>query len=154
MKKDRMGDAYNCLGNTSWFLDAFMIWVQEMIKYGDYFPGAEIRKASREEVENYVRRTRCNVRVMQAVVDAARHYENLDNGINGEGLSELHEEAWSLYEAIEGLIGELRDDHYNLVATDHPALAYLSGHCLEAMHGVAIEILRDFHETIIPPAEG
>jgi hypothetical protein len=154
MKEDRKGDAYNCLGNTSWFLDAFMIWVQEMIKYGDYFPGAEIRKASREEVENYVRRTRCNVRVMQGAVDAARHYENLDSGIDEEGLIELHKEVWSLYESIEGLIGELRDDHYNLVTRDHPALTYLSGPGFEAMSHAGFEIMRDFHETIIPPAEG
>jgi len=154
MKKDRMGDAYNCLGNTSWFLDAFMIWVEEMIKYEDYFPGAEIRKASREEVENYVRRTRCNVRVMQAVVDAARRYQELDDGINEEGLSELHKEVWALYKSIEVLIQELSDDHLDLAATDHPALTYLSGPGFEAMSHAGFEMIRDFHETIIPRAEG
>ncbi len=154
MKKDRMGDAYNCMGNTSWFLGAFMIWVEEMIKYGDYFPGAEIRKASREEVENYVRRTRCNVRVMQAVVDAARHYEKLDNGINGEGLIEFHKEVWALYKSIEVLIQELSDDHLDLAATDHPALTYLSSSGFEAMRHASAQIRWDFDRTIIPPAEG
>ena len=57
MRKETKKQAYNCLGNSSWFLDAFLIWVEEMIKYGAYFPGEDIRKASREKVREFVRRT-------------------------------------------------------------------------------------------------
>jgi len=152
MEEDRKKQALNCLGNTSWFLDTFMLWVEEMIKHGDYFPGEDIRKASRKEVEDFVRTTRCNLRVMQATVDAARHYEKLDDGINEEGLIELHKEVWGLYESIEGLIHELCDDHLNLVATDHPALIYLSGPAFHALCRAGFEMEQDFKEAIIPPA--
>ncbi len=154
MRKERKKQAYNCLGNSSCFLDAFLIWVEEMIKYGAYFPGEEVRKASREEVREFVRRTRSNVRVMQATVDAARHYEKLDDGINEEGLIALHNEVWALYESIEALIQELSDDHLDLVATDHPALEYLAGPGFEAMSHAGFEMIRDFHETIIPRVAG
>ena len=154
MREERKEQAYNCLGNSSWFLDAFLIWVEEMIKYGEYFPGDDVRKASREEVQEFVRRTRCNVRVMQAIVDAGRRYEELDDGINEEGLTELHKEVWALYESIEVLIQELCDDHFNLVATDHPALAYLSSSAFGALSHACPQIEWDFHRTIIPPVEG
>jgi hypothetical protein len=153
MEENRNENAYNCLGNTSWFLDAFLIWVEEMIKHGDYFPGEDIRKASKKEVQDFVRRVRCNVRVMQGAVDAARHYEKLGSGMNEEGLIELHEEVWALYESIEGLIRELCDDHLNLVATDHPALLYLSGPAFHALCRAGFEMEQDFKEVIIPPAE-
>ena len=152
MEENKKEQAYNCLGNTSWFLDAFLLWVEEMVKHGDYFPGDHVRKASREQVEDFVRRTRCNVRVTQAIVNAARHYEKLDDGINEEGLIELHKEVWALYESIEALIQDLCDDHLNLVATDHPALNYLSGAVFHAMCRTGFEMEQDFKEVIIPPA--
>ncbi len=74
--ENRKEQAYNCLGNLHWMIDAYLIWVKEMIDMGgDYSPGPDIHKASKEELDDYVRRTRSNIRVMQAAVDAARHYE-------------------------------------------------------------------------------
>jgi hypothetical protein len=146
--------AYNCLGNASWFLDAFLIWVGEMIKYGDYFPRDHVRKASRAEVQDFVRRVRCNVRVMQAIVNAGLRYQELDDGINEQGLTELHNEVWNLYESIEALIQEPPGSHFDSVAAHHPALEYLAGPGFEAMSHAGFEMQRDFHETIIPPAEG
>ncbi len=87
-------------------------------------------------------------------MNAARHYEKLDDGINEEGLIELHKEVWALYQCLEALIQELSDDHLGLVAQDHPALEYLAGPGFEAMSHAGFEIQRDFHETIIPPAKG
>lgn len=153
MKGNRKEQAYNCLGNTSWFLDAFLIWVEEMIKYGDYFPSDLVRKASREEIQDFVRRTRSNVRVMQATVNAARHYEKSEDGINEEGLIELHDEVWTLYQSLEALVKELTGSQFDSVGSVHPALEYLAGPGFEAMSHAGFEIQRDFHETIIPPAE-
>ena len=48
--KKKVSEAINCIGNLSNFVDAFLIWIEEIIDTGDYLPGAEIRKASREEV--------------------------------------------------------------------------------------------------------
>ncbi len=124
------------------------------MKCRDHFPGEHVRKASREEVREFVRRTRSNVRVMQATVDAARHYEKSDDGINEEGLIEFHKEVEALFWSIVNLIEEVCDEEYGLLATDHPALKYLAGSCLYAMGRTGFEIVRDFHETIIPPAEG
>ncbi len=154
MRKERKKQAYNCLGNSGWFLDAFLIWVQEMIKYGAYFPGEDVRKASREEVREFVRRTRSNVRVMQATVNAARHYEKFDGGITKEGLIEFYNEVWALYRSIEALVEELSGGHFDWVAADNPALEYLAGPGFEAMSHAGFEMIRDFHETIIPRAEG
>jgi len=151
----RKEQAYNCLGNLSWMIDAFMVWVEEMIDMGgDYAPGPEIRKASKEELEDYVRRTQCNVRLMQAAVDTARHYQKLGRTMDEEGLAELHDEAWSLYKSLEELISELGDDNFDLVALDHPSLKYLAGPAFEAMSYTSFKIDRDFHETIIPPNKG
>ena len=154
MKVDRKEGTCNCLGNTSWFLDAFLTWVKEMIEDGDYFPGAHVRKASREEVEDFVMRTRCNVRVMQAIIDAGRRYEELDNGIDEEGLIDLNKEVCDLYESIEELLRELCDDDLNLVATGHPALNYLSGPVFHALCRTGYEMQQDFCKTIIPPTKG
>ncbi|MGO9568459.1 MAG: hypothetical protein ACLP5H_13045 [Desulfomonilaceae bacterium] len=152
---ERKKQAYNCLGNLSWMIDAFMVWVKEMIGMGgDYAPGPQILKASREELEDYVRRTRCNIRLMQAAVDTARHYQKLDRAIDEEGLAELHDEAWSLYKSLEDLISELGNDNFDLVALDHPALKYLAGPAFEAMSYTSFKIDRDFHETIIPRDKG
>ncbi len=152
---DRKKQAYNCLGSLSWMIDAFLVWAKEMIDMGgDYAPGPEIRKASKEELEDYVRRTRCQIRLMQAAVDAARHYQKLDRGIDEEGLAELHDEAWSLYRSLEGLIHELGNENLDLVTMEHPALKYLAGPAFEAMSYTCFKIERDFHETIIPRKEG
>jgi hypothetical protein len=152
---ERKEQAYNCLGNLSWMIDAFMVWVKEMIDMGgDYSPGPEIRKADGEELQDYVRRTRCNIRLMQAAVDTARHYQKLGQAIDEEGLGELYHEAWKLYESLEGLIHEVADENLDLVARDHPALKYLSGPAFEAMSYTSFKIDRDFHETIIPRKAG
>jgi hypothetical protein len=154
MTEDRKKYVLNCIGNLSDFMDAFLIWVEEMIHTGDYRPGAEIRKASREEIGNFVRRTRCNVRVVQAILDAARHYEKSGSGISKKGLAQLHNEIWSLYRSAEDFIQELCDDHFELVAVDHPSLEYLSGPSLDILAGAAAEIERDFRLNIIPPQSG
>lgn len=70
--EERIERAYDCLQDMACLLYEFSSWIEEMRKYGNYFPGDEVRKASRKEVEEFVRRTRCNVRVVQAAVDAAR----------------------------------------------------------------------------------
>lgn len=152
---ERKEQAYNCLGNLSWMIDAFMVWVEEMIDMGgDYAPGPEIRKASKEELEDYVRRTRCNIRLMQAALDTARHYQKLGKAIDEEGLAELHAEAWSLYKALEEMISELGDDNFDLVALEHPVLKYLAGPAFEAMSYTCFKIDRDFDVTIIPRNKG
>ena len=87
-------------------------------------------------------------------MDAARHYEKLDDGINEEGLIELHTEVGALYQSIEGLVEELSGGHFDSVAADHPALEYLAGPGFEPMSHAGFEIIRDFHETIIPRVEG
>ncbi|MGO9568940.1 MAG: phage antirepressor N-terminal domain-containing protein [Desulfomonilaceae bacterium] len=152
-EKERIEGVYDSLHNMACFRNEFSTWIEKMMKCRDYFPGEHVRKASREEVREFVRRTRSNVRVMQATVDAARHYEK-SYGINEEGLIELHEEVEALFWSIVNLIEEVCDDGYGLVAIDHPALAYLAGPGFGAMSHSGLEMIRDFHETIIPSAEG
>ena len=55
----------------------------------------------------------------RATVNAARHYEKLDDGINEEGLIELHKEVWALYQSIEALVEELSGGHFDSVAANH-----------------------------------
>ena len=52
--EDGKEQAYNCLGNLNWFLDAFLLWAREVAdNNGDYFPSdKQIVKASPEEVKN------------------------------------------------------------------------------------------------------
>ncbi len=153
-EKERIEGVYDSLHNMACFLNEISTWIKKMMKCRDYFPGEHVRKASGEEVRDFVWRTRSNVRVMQATVDAARHYEKSDDGINEEGLIELHEEVEALFRSIVNLIEEVRDEEYGLLATDHPALEYLAGPGFEAMSHTGFEMIRDFHETIIPRAEG
>ena len=153
-EKERIEGAYDSLHNMACFLNEFSTWIEKMMKCRDYFPGEHVRKASREEVREFVRRTRSNVRVMQATVNAARHYEKSDDGINEEGLIELHKEVEALFWSIVNLIEDVCDDGYGLVAIDHPALKYLAGPGFGAMSHSGLEMIRDFHETIIPRVEG
>ena len=102
----RKEQVYNCLGNLNWFLDAFLLWASEMADNdGDYFPrDEEIIKASPEEIREYVRKVRCNIRVLQAIIDASIHYENMDNPVDEHGLIEFYNEARKLVLVTDELI--------------------------------------------------
>ncbi len=104
--KDRKEQAYNCLGNLNWFLDAFLLWASEVTENaGDCFPSDEqIVKASPEEVREYVRRTRCNVRVLQAIIDASIFYENLYCPLDKQELIDSYNESLKLYRSTDKFI--------------------------------------------------
>jgi len=150
-EKDRRQSAFNTIGNLGWHLDAFLVWVKEMIETGDYSPKLD-RKASRQEIGDFVRRWRCSIRVMQAILDAARHHEKLDSDITREGLIELSREGWSLWRSAEDLVDEISPEYENgtLDTSNHGALSYLSGVGFDTMTEAAIAIIRDFFETILP----
>jgi hypothetical protein len=153
-EKERIEGVYDSLHDMACFLNKFSTWIDEMMKCRYYFPGQHLGKASRAEVRKFVRRTRSNLRVMQATVDAARNYEKSDDGLKEQGLIELHNESSALFSSIVDLIGEVCDEGYGLASIDHPALKYLAGAGFGAMSHSGLEMIRDFHETIIPPAKG
>jgi hypothetical protein len=152
-RKERV---YNCLGNLNWFLDAFLLWASEMAdNNGDYFPSDEqIVKASREEVREYVRKVRCNIRVVQAIIDASIDYENLDNPVDEHGLIELYNEALKLYWSTDKLIQPFEGDESGSRKSGHSYMDYLCGPALYALTEFGVEFFVDFQEKIIPRKKG
>jgi hypothetical protein len=151
----RKEQVYNCLGNLNWFLDGFLIWASEMAdNNGDYFPGNEIAKASPEEIREYVRKVRCDIRVLQAIIDASTHYENMDNPVDEQGLIELYNEALKLYRSTDKLIHGFDSGQTSSQTADHSYLDYLCGPGLNAMTEFGVELFADFQEKIIPRKTG
>jgi hypothetical protein len=151
-RKERV---YNCLGNLNWFLDGFLLWASEMAdNNGDYFPGNEIAKASPEEIREYVRKVRCDIRVLQAIMDASTHYENMDNPVDEHGLIELYNEALKLYRSTDKLIHGFDSGQTSSQTPDHSYLDYGCGPGLNAMTEFGVELFADFQEKIIPRKTG
>jgi hypothetical protein len=151
-EEDRKKGVYNSLGNLNWFLDAFLLWAREMADNdGDYFPrDEEIIKASREEIREYVRKVRCDIRVLQAIVDASTHYENMDNPVDESGLIELYNEAVKLYRSTDKLMHPFDGDGSSPRKSGHSHMDYLRGPCLDAMAIFGVELWADFQQKIIP----
>lgn len=150
-EEDRQKRVQDCLGNLNWFLDAFLLWARELAdNNGDYFPGDETVKASPEEVREYVRKVRFNIRVLQAIIDASIQYENLDNPVDERELIEFYNESVRLYRSTDKLIPPFDGDGIGPRKSEHSCMDYLCGPGLDAMTGFGGEIIMDFHKKIIP----
>lgn len=151
-EEDRKERAYNCLGSIDWFLDGFLLWAKEMAHNdGDYFPGDDqIIKASPEGIREYVRKVRCDIRVLQAIIDASTHYENMDNPVDEHGLIELYNEAAKLCRSTNRLIHPSHGDESGSRKSGHSYMDYLSGSCLDTITKFGGELFADFQEKIIP----
>jgi hypothetical protein len=151
-QKDRKERVYNCLGNLNWFLDAFLLWAREMADNdGDYFPGDETVKASPEEVREYVRKARFNIRVLQAIIDASIEYENLDNPVDKRELIEFYNESVKLWRSTNKFVEPFDGQGRGSGKSGDSYMDYLSGPGLDAMTEFGGEIIMNFHEKIIPP---
>jgi len=149
--EDRKERVYNCLGNLNWFLDAFLLWAREMADNdGDYFPGDETAKATPEEVRKFVRKVRCNIRVLQAIIDASIEYENVDDPLAEHELIEFYNESLKLYLSTDKLIQPFDGDGSGARKSEHTYMDYLCGLALDAMTELGGEIIMNFHERIIP----
>jgi hypothetical protein len=144
---------YNCLGNLNWFLDGFLLWASEIAdNNGDYFPGdEEIIKASPEEVREYVRKVRCNIRVVQAIIDASIYYENLDNPLDEHEIIDFYNESLKLYRSTEELVYGEGSGSGN---SEHSYMDYLCGPTLNSMAEFGVEFFTDFQQRIIPRKKG
>ena len=154
-EENRREQVYNCLGNLNWFLDAFLLWASELAdNNGDYFPGDEIAKASPEEVREFVRKVRFNIRVLQAIIDASIQYENLDNPVDKNELIDFYNESLKLYRSTDELIHGFDSGQSGSPNPGHSYMDYLCGPGLDAMFEFAGEIIMNFHEKIIPRKKG
>jgi hypothetical protein len=151
-EEDRKKGVYNCLGNLNWFLDAFLLWAREMAdNNGDYFPSDDaIIKASPEKIREYVRKVRCDIRVLQAIIDASAHYENMHNPVDEHGLTELYNEAVRLYRSTDKLIYPSDGDGSGSRKSGHSYTDYLCGPGLNTLAQFGVELYADFQEKIIP----
>jgi hypothetical protein len=151
-EEDRKEGVYNCLGNLNWFLDAFLLWAREMSDNdGDYFPrDDQIIKASPAEIREYVRKVRCDIRVLQAIIDASTHYENMDNPVDSHGLIELYNEAVRLYRSTDKLIYPSDGDGSGSRKSGHSYGDYLCGPGLNMLAQFGVELYADFQQKIIP----
>lgn len=150
-EEDRKERVYNCLGNLNWFLDAFLLWAREMTDNdGDYFPGDETVKASPEEVREYVRKVRFNIRVLQAIIDASIEYENLDNPVDEHELIEFYNESVRLWRSTNQFVEPFDGQGRGSGKSGHSYIDYLCGPALDAMTEFGGEIIMNFHEKIIP----
>jgi hypothetical protein len=122
---------------------------------GDYFPGdEEIIKASPEELKEYVRKIRCDIRVLQAIIDASLHYENMHNPVDKHGLNELYDESLKLYWSTDKLIHPFDTDGSDFRKSGHSYMDYLSGPALDTLAKFGCEVWMDFQEKIIPRKKG
>lgn len=150
-EKSKKEQVYNCLGNLNWFLDAFLLWASEILDNdGDYFPGDEIIKASPEEVREYVRTVRFNIRILQAIIDASIEYENMEDPLDKHELIDFYNESLKLYRTTDDLIHGYENGQTGSQSPDHSYMDYLSGPGLEAITEFGGEIIMNFHEEIIP----
>lgn len=149
----RKEQVYNCLGNLNWFLDGFLLWAREVAENnGDYFPrDEEIVKASPEEIREYVRKVRCDIRVMQAIIDASIYYHNQDDPLDEHELIDFYNESLKLYRLTEELV---YGEGSGLRKSGHSYQDYLSGPALNTMAEFGVEFYADFQETIIPRNKG
>jgi hypothetical protein len=149
----RKEQVYNCLGNLNWFLDGFLLWAREVAENnGDYFPGdEEIIKASPEEIREYVRKVRCDIRVMQAIIDASIYYQNQDDPLDEHELIDFYNESLKLYRLTEELV---YGEGNGLRKSGHSYQDYLCGPALNTMAEFGVEFYADFQETIIPRNKG
>jgi hypothetical protein len=146
-EENRKKLAFNCIGSLNWFLDGFLLWASEVADNdGDYFPrDEEIIKASPEEIREYVRKVRCNIRVVQAIIDASIFYEDMDNPLDKQELIDFYNESLKLYRSTEELMHGGRSGK-----AGHSYLDYLCGPRLNAMAEFGVEFYADFQEEIIP----
>jgi|GEM_PF-4671536 len=153
-EENKKKEAYNCFGNLNWFLDAFLLWAREMTDNdGDYFPGEEIVKASPEEIREYVRKVRCDIRLLQAIIDASTHYENMDNPVDESGLVELYNEAVKLYRSTNKFVEPFDENGNSCRKSGASYMDYLCGPGLDLMAQLGVELFADFQQKIIPPKE-
>lgn len=151
-EKNRKEEAYNCLGNLDFFLDAFLLWANELAENnGDYFPrDDEIIKASPEEIRKYVRKVRFNIRVLQAIIDASIEYENMEDPLAEQELIDFYNESLKLYRSINDLIHGFDSGQTGSRSSDHSYLDCLCGPGLDAMAEFGGEIFMNSQQKIIP----
>jgi hypothetical protein len=152
----RHEQVYNCLANLNWFLDGFLLWTREVAENkGDYFPcDEEIIKASPEEIREYVRKVRCDIRVMQAIIDASIEYENLDNPVDEHELIEFYNESVRLWRSTNQFVEPFDGQGRGSGKSGHSYIDYLCGPALNAMAEWGVEFYADFQEKIIPREKG
>jgi hypothetical protein len=101
-----------------------------------------------------VREVRCNIRVVQAIIDASLYYENFDNPLDENELIGFYNESLELYRFTDIVIHGFGSGQTGLQNPGHSYLDYLCGPGLNAMTEFGVEFFADFLENIIPFKNG
>jgi hypothetical protein len=118
--------AFDCLWSIYGQMELLGSWLVMLPAREDIPELAEKFDMSSVQTQEGLRRIKCHVRVLQAILEAARQHEEPEHGVTEEDLSELTGEAITLYDTIETILEELSDEDCELISADHPILRYLS----------------------------